>query len=155
MITSIYQPIGAIRFNGTEIEVYNDLDYPLFLLKDVARIMNYRLDHAARLAELCEEDEKCPIAVVSGGQRRTVLAVTETGLYDILEQMRTEPARAWRRIVNEELIELRRSRGRNIAEQFEEWDHKLDDIWFDEETGMLMESVTIPGGDVEIRPYKG
>lgn len=154
MITNIYHPIGAIKFNGVEIDVYNDLDYPLFLLKDVAKIMGYRLDNAAKLADLCEHDEKSPIAVISGGQRRTVMAVTELGLYDILEQMRTEPARAWRRIINEELITLRRSHNYDISQQFNEWDSRLDDIWFDEETGQLMESVTIPGGDVEVRPYQ-
>ena len=54
----------------------------------------------------------------------------------------------------EELIALRRSRGKNISEQFEDWDHRADAIYFDEETGMLMRSVTVPGGDVEQVPYE-
>ena len=42
-----------------------------------------------------------------------------------------------------------------MLEQFQEWDHKLDDIYFDEETGMMMQSVTLPGGDVDQIPYRG
>ena len=44
--------------------------------------------------------------------------------------------------------------GEDISEQFEDWDHRADAIYFDEETGMLMRSVTVPGGDVEQVPYE-
>ena len=83
-----------------------------------------------------------------------VTFVTETGLYNVLAQSRKPIARAWRRVIAEELIALRRSRGKNISEQFEDWDHRADAIYFDEETGMLMRSVTVPGGDVEQVPYE-
>ena len=44
---------------------------------------------------------------------------------------------------------MRRSRGLDIIAQFDEWDHVLDTLYFDEETGILMQSVTVQGGDVE------
>lgn len=31
----------------------------------------------------------------------------------------------------------------------------MDNIYFDEATGQLMQSITTPGGDVEQIPYKG
>ena len=37
---------------------------------------------------------------------------------------------------------------------FADIDPTADAIYFDEETGMLMRSVTIPGGDVEQVPYE-
>lgn len=74
--------------------------------------------------------------------------VTELGLYNILSQSRKPIARGWRRIVHMELIRLRKSRGKDVVDQFEDWDHQLDDFYFDEATGVLMQSVTIPGGDV-------
>ena len=79
---------------------------------------------------------------------------SENGLYNILAQSRMEIARSWRRVVHDELINMRKEKGRNIAEQFEEWDHAMDNIYFDEETGQLMQSVTIPGGDVIQIPYE-
>ena len=33
--------------------------------------------------------------------------------------------------------------------------YAMDNIYFDEATGQLMQSVTTPGGDVEQIPYKG
>lgn len=90
----------------------------------------------------------------SAGQRRSVNFVTENGLYNILAQSRMEIARSWRRVVHDELINMRKEKGRNIAEQFEEWDHAMDNIYFDEETGQLMQSVTVPGGDVIQIPYE-
>ena len=72
----------------------------------------------------------------------------------MLSQSRKPIARKWRRIIHEELIRLRKSRGNDIVEQFEEWDHELDTIYIDEETGMMMQSVTVQGGDVIQVPYE-
>lgn len=75
------------------------------------------------MLEMCEEDEKLKLPLVVAGQRRSVNFVTENGLYNILAQSRMEIARSWRRVVHDELINMRKEKGRNIAEQFEEWDH--------------------------------
>ena len=61
-------------------------------------------------------------------------------------------ARKWRRIVLSELISLRKAKNMTIEEQFDEWAKQIDDIYYDEETGRLMRSVTVPGGDVEQVP---
>lgn len=101
---------------------------------------------------MCEADEKLNLPLVVAGQRRSVSFITETGLYNVLSQSRKPIARAWRRVIHEELIQLRKTRGMNVIQQFEDWDSKADSIYFDEETGMLMQSVTVPGGDVEQIP---
>lgn len=41
-----------------------------------------------------------------------------------------------------------------MAEQFQDWDDAAESIYFDEETGMMMQSVTVAGGDVEQVPYR-
>ena len=48
---------------------------------------------------------------------------------------------------------MRKEKGMTIVDQFDEWDDLLDTIYYDEETGMLMQSVTVQGGDVEQIPY--
>lgn len=146
--------VGEVRFQNYTLPVYGDLDEPLFKAADVAELMDYSRNNIWGLTSLCEEDERMVLPLVSGGQRRQVTFVTETGLYNIFAQSRKTIARAWRRVVHEELIALRRSRGRNVVEQFEDWDHMADSIYFDENTGMLMRSVTVPGGDVEQVPYE-
>lgn len=145
--------VGTITFGNRRLDVYSSLDEPLFRASDVADMIDYSHGNTWSMLGMCEEDEKLNLPLVVAGQRRNVSFVTETGLYNILSQSRMRLARMWRRVIHTELIELRRSRGMNIERQFEEWDHRLDDIFFDEETGRMMQSVTVPGGDVIQVPY--
>ena len=145
---------GTISFGGKLLNVYGDLDAPLFKAKDISHVIGYSSGNEWKMLEMCEEDEKLKLPLVVAGQRRSVNFVTENGLYNILSQSRMEIAMAWRRVVHDELISMRRAKGRNVVEQFDEWDHALDNIYFDEETGRLMQSVTVQGGDVEQIPYE-
>ncbi len=145
--------VGEVKFKNRILDVYGDLDSPLFRAQDVADLVEYGDGNVWKLVQLCEEDEHMLLPVMTGGQRRKVTFVTETGLYNILSQSRKSIARAWRRVVHEELIALRRSQGKNVSEKFDEWDHMADNIYFDEERGCLMRSVTVQGGDVEQVPY--
>ena len=147
--------VGSIKFDGKELDVYRDLNEPLFRILDVANIIDYSDGNAGRLVSLCEVDEWLTLPVVSSGQRRSVIFVTERGLYNILAQSRKPITRKWRRVIFDQLIELRKSRNKTIEEQFEEWDAALDGIYWDEEKGMLMQSVTVAGGDVEQVPFEG
>lgn len=144
--------IGNVLFMKHTLPVYDSLDKPLFKASDIANIIDYSEGNVWKMLEMCEADEKLNLPLVVAGQRRTVSFVTETGLYNILSQSRKAVARAWRRIIHEELINLRKSRGKNVAEQFEDWNNQADNIYFDEETGMMMQSVTVEGGDVEQIP---
>lgn len=146
------QIVGNVLFMKHTLPVYDSLDKPLFKASDIANIIDYSEGNVWKMLEMCEADEKLNLPLVVAGQRRTVSFVTETGLYNILSQSRKAVARAWRRIIHEELINLRKSRGKNVAEQFEDWNNQADNIYFDEETGMMMQSVTVEGGDVEQIP---
>ena len=147
--------VGKILFDNKQLDVYVSLDSPIFKAIDVANLIDYSDGNAWKMLAMCEEDEKLNLPMVVAGQVRTISFVTETGLYNILSQSRKPIARKWRRVIHNELINLRRSRNLNVAEQFEEWDHELDTIYFDEEKGILMQSVTTHGGDVEQIPYTG
>ena len=144
--------VGNIKFMEHTLPVYDSLDEPKFKASDIATAIDYSDGNVWKMLEMCEADEKLNLPLVVAGQRRSVSFVTEMGLYNILSQSRKPIARAWRRIIHEELIALRIARGKNIAEQFEDWDKQADAIYFDEGTGMLMQSVTVPGGDVEQIP---
>lgn len=146
--------VGEVKFRNRVLNVYGDLDDPIFRASDVAELVEYSDGNVWNLVRLCEDDEHLQLPVVVAGQRRNVIFITETGLYNILSQSRKPLARAWRRVVHEELIALRRSQGKNVSEKFGEWDSLADNIYFDEERGCLMRSVTVQGGDVEQVPYE-
>ncbi len=145
--------VGDIKFQTRILPVYGDLDAPLFKAADVADLVEYGEGNVWNLTRLCEEDEHMILPLVVAGQKRQVTFVTEMGLYNILAQSRKPLARAWRRVVHEQLIAMRQSKNMDISEQFDEWDHLADNIYFDEQRGCLMRSVTVQGGDVEQVPY--
>ena len=155
MVSNLIEVVGQIRLGSSVLDVYGDLDEPLFKATDVANIIEYSSGNTWNLLSMCEEDEKLQLPTVVAGQRRTVNFINEHGLYNILSQSRKEVARAWRRIVHDEIIKLRHTKGFDISEQFDEWNNEMDNIYFDQDTGRLMQSVTLPGGDVTQVPYKG
>lgn len=146
--------VGCIKFDKRNLDVYSSLDEPIFKAIDIARMIDYSGGNVWKMLEMCEEDEKLNLPLVVAGQRRTVSFVTETGLYNVLSQSRKPIARKWRRIIHDQLISMRKERNMDILQQFDEWDHELDTLFIDEETGILMQSVTVQGGDVEIVPYR-
>lgn len=146
--------VGSIIFGGRKLDVYASLDEPLFKASDIADLIDYSDGNTWKLLEVCEEDEKLKLPMVVSGQTRMISFVNEHGLYNVLSQSRKPLARGWRRLVHDELIRMRRQNNKNVVEQFQDWDHALDHIYFDELTGILMESVTLPGGDVDQIPYE-
>lgn len=146
--------VGYVNFGGRMLHVYSDLDEPLFMATQIAQLIDYSNGNTSHMVEkFCEEDEKLLVQIVRSGQRRSTWFVTEMGLYNILSQSRKPIARSWRRVVHDELIRLRKNKGMDVIQQLEEWQHAMDDIYFDPDTGILMQSVTVQGGDVEQIPY--
>lgn len=145
--------VGNIEFDNRLLDIYGSLDDPIFRAADIASMIDYSDGNTWKMLQMCEEDEKLVMPMVVAGQTRQVSFVTELGLYNILSQSRKLIARKWRRVVHTQLVAMRREKGMTIVDQFDEWDDLLDTVYWDEELGMLMQSVTVQGGDVEQIPY--
>lgn len=145
--------VGTIVFDNRLLNVYGSLDNPIFRASDVASMIDYSDGNTWKMMQMCEEDEKLNLPMVVAGQTRQVAFITELGLYNILSQSRKLIARKWRRVVHTQLVAMRREKGMTVVDQFDEWDDLLDTVYWDEELGMLMQSVTVQGGDVEQVPY--
>ncbi len=93
---------------------------------------------------------------------RWMLAVNEIGIYEALFASRRLEARKFRLWVGSIMQRLRKHVGLEGYEVMrmtepeiqDEIDHILDTLFYDEETGMLMQSVTVQGGDVEQVPFE-
>ena len=97
-----------------------------------------------------------------GAKTFHMIAVNEMGIYEALYASRKLEARKFRKWSASVMQKLRRKIG---LEQYEvmrmtdkdiqdEIDYILDSIYYDEETGKLMQSVTVDGGDVEQIEFK-
>lgn len=148
------EKVGTIRFDDHCLDVYDDVNEPLFKAVDVAKLVDYSAGSTYHMLEICEADEKLDLLVRGLGQNRRATFLTELGLYNILSQSRKPIARKWRRVVHDELIKMRRQKGMDIIQQFNEWDEILNTLYFDDETGILMQSITVQGGDVEQVPFE-
>ena len=93
-----------------------------------------------------------------GRHTYSMLAVSEIGIYKVLlENHELLEARNLRRWSSRIIQKLRRQVGlegykvlRILDDDVQdEIEHMLDELYFDESTGLLMQSVTVAGGDVE------
>lgn len=99
--------------------------------------------------------------VVKSFTTQWMLAVNEIGIYEALFASRRLEARKLRRWTATVLQRLRSEIGlqgyevMRMTEQEvqDDIDHFLDDLFYDESTGQLMQSVTVAGGDVDQVPY--
>lgn len=141
------------------------------ILKDICDALDLRTDKVAQrlepdmLTRICVEISDHPSkGARSRGENKTrwMLAVNEIGIYEALYASRRLEARKFRRWSATVMQKLRRHVGLEGYEAMrmteesvqDEIDHFLDTIFYDEETGLLMQSVTVAGGDVEQVPFE-
>ena len=146
--------IGVICFNDQKLDVYGTAKWPCFIAADVSKVIDYSDGNTGEMLNCLEKDEYFKANMVRSGQRRFVWMISELGLYNLLSQSRKPIARMWRRVVHQQLVDRRIANGITVEEQFDEWDALLDSIYIDPKTGIMMQSVTIAGGDVEQVPYE-
>ena len=93
---------------------------------------------------------------------RWMLAINELGIYEALFASRKLEARKFRLWVGTVMQKLRKNVGlaqyevmrMTESEIQDEIDNILDTLYWDEEKGCVMQSVTIQGGDVEQVPFE-
>lgn len=154
LYTHDMKKIGELRFGNHILPVYNDLHTPLFKSSDVAEFSGYggpiKDFNKYTIPRACEIDEYFVVPRDDDpNNKEGEYYLDERGLYSVLTIANNRAARLWRRAIFDEIIRIRKERGINIVEQFEEWDHSIDDYYFDDSTGKMMRSITLPGGDVE------
>ena len=152
--------IRFIEINGEWYAILKDICDALNLRsKDVSQ----RLDPSMmeRVNVETSEDGSNDVRLRGENKTRWMLAVNEIGIYEALFASRRLEARKFRRWTATVLQKLRTRVGLEGYEVMrmtepeiqEDIDHILDTLFYDEETGMLMQSITVQGGDVEQVPF--
>lgn len=141
------------------------------ILKDICDALNLRTkDVARRLHPNMMERVKIEISkdglidVRSRGENKTrwMMAINEIGIYEALFASRRLEARKFRYWTATVLQKLRTRVGLEGYEVMritepeiqEDINRILDTLFYDEETGILMQSITVQGGDVEQIPFE-
>lgn len=153
--------IRFVEINGEWYAILKDICDALDLRTD--KVAN-RLDSSMLERVLVEVSDHPSKGVRSRGDNKTrwMLAINEIGIYEALFASRRLEARKFRMWAATVLQKLRMRVGLEGYEVMkmtdpeiqEDIDYILDNLFYDEETGMLMESVTVQGGDVEQIPFE-
>lgn len=144
------------------------------ILKDICDTLNLRTNDVAQRLDPASMIERVRVteadAVLNGvtfssrpnGVRKThdMLAINEEGIYEALYASRRLEARKFRRWSASVMRKLRQNIGLKGYEVMHMTDpdiqneikYMLDNIYWDDERGTLMRSVTVEGGDVEVVP---
>lgn len=85
-------------------------DEPLFIAKDICQALG--LENTSAATVTLQSDELLLKIVTSGGQRREMQAVTESGLYALIFKSRKPEAQKFRRWVTGEVLPAIRRHGR-------------------------------------------
>ena len=147
------------------------------ILKDICDALNLRTNDVAQRLDPVEMLEKVRVEeadpVLNGvtfssrpnGVRKThdMLAINEQGIYEALFASRKLEARKFRRWAGNVMVKLRKSVGLEGYEVMrmtepeiqEEIDRILDSLYWDEERGCIMQSITVAGGDTDQIPFEG
>lgn len=141
------------------------------ILKDICDALDLRTDSVSqRLDPSMVERVRVDVSDhnstgVSSRARKTqdMLAVNEIGIYEALFASRRLEARKFRRWSAEVMKKLRSKvglAGYEVMKMTEpdtqdKIDWILDSLYYDEETDLVMQSVTVPGGDVDQIPFEG
>ena len=141
------------------------------ILKDICDALDLRTDSVSqRLDPSMVERVRVDVSDhnstgISSRARKTqdMLAVNEIGIYEALFASRRLEARKFRRWSAEVVKKLRSKvglAGYEVMKMTEpdtqdKIDCILDSLYYDEETGLVMQSVTVPGGDVDQIPFEG
>jgi len=91
---------------GRDFKIYGDIDNPLFLAKDVAEWIEH--SNSTEMLRGVDENEKLNSTILSAGQRREVIMLTEDGLYEVLLQSRKPIAKEFKKQVKQILRDIRR-----------------------------------------------
>lgn len=167
--------IRFVKINDMWYAVLKDVCFALGL---TAKYVAQRIDVEFILKRVVpSEDRSFETTSPIPGQHRNgykMLLVNEMGIYQCIAGSRSTEAKKFNKWYPQIISKLRKGIGlegfmamemmneevqKHVDKQLDkyipEFDPYLDNIYYDESTGKLMQSITVPGGDVEQVEYTG
>ena len=90
---------------GKKIQMYNSIEYPLFLASDVAEWIEH--SQTSKMVKSVDDDEKLMGTLFLSGQNRDAWFLTEDGLYEVCMQSRKPIAKQMKKEIKQYLKSIR------------------------------------------------
>lgn len=105
--------LQVFYYDGNDIRTVRHGDETLWVLKDVCNALG--LSDTNKVAERLDSDELTRIKFVSGGQKREMYAVSESGLYNVILRSDKPEAKEFKRWVTHEVLPSIRKHGAYVT----------------------------------------
>ena len=110
--------IGHYEFLGRTISIYNTIENPLFLAKEVAEWIEHT--NSRMMLKTIDENEKVVNNVYTLGGSQETWFLTEDGLYEVFMQSRKPIAKEFKKKIKEILKEIRKTGSFNKELSYED-----------------------------------
>ena len=101
--------LQVFKYQDSEVRTIEMNGEPWFVLKDVCKVL--RLTDTGRTAERLDSDELTRTTLVSGGQKREMICISESGLYNVILRSDKPEAKPFRKWVTSEVLPTIRKHG--------------------------------------------
>ena len=101
--------LQVFKYQDSEVRTIEMNGEPWFVLKDVCKVL--RLTDTGRTAERLDSDELTRTTLVSGGQKREMICINESGLYNVILRSDKPEAKPFRKWVTSEVLPTIRKHG--------------------------------------------
>ncbi len=107
--------LQVFKYENNDVRTAEMNGEPWFVLKDVCRVLG--LSDTGRTAERLDSDELTRTTLVSGGQNREMICISESGLYNVILRSDKPAAKPFRKWITTEVLPAIRKNGGYIAGQ--------------------------------------
>lgn len=112
MANDMLQLIKQEKIMNKDFNLYGDSDNPLFLVKDVAEMIDYDVKNSGQMVKNLDENDDYLISpLYYMGQIRNMYFLTEYGLYEVLMQSRKPLAKKFKKEVKKVIKQIRQTGG--------------------------------------------
>lgn len=118
--------VTPFNFHGTNVRVLGDADNPMFVLNDVANVLGIK--NIGNVVTRLDKADIRRMDVRSGGQKRNMVTINESALYEVVIRSEKPVARQFSRWVTHEVLPSIRKHGAYMTE------HTIEQVLTDPDT---------------------
>lgn len=128
------EQVALIHYRGILLDVWNTLDEPYFLARDIGELVYGDMNSkTTALLRMVSPRNMKTLQVSMSGRRRRMRFINEAGLNEAFARSYLPQAIMWFKIITKELVRLRKQQELNILNFWGDWDHRVDNEWYDYE----------------------
>lgn len=122
--------IDQVRFHGMVLNVWDNPDEPLFMVREVSEAL-YGYTQQANILRMVPSEEVMMCKFYTSGQNRYAKFITYEGLYEALRHSRLPQANIWFRAIRKTVERLRKEQGLTPVQHMKQLEEDTKEYLYD------------------------